>query len=341
MAINDDIYSRTLRHRALLTMYEKRLESEMNKLLVSHNIRVRKLIGNSNLNNLTALKIKLNKEIRQTYKKIYKEGISELNKLAGVSAVFHKNTLANALRNIYKARGLPEGIKVTDLIIKANGNFGQQVTAISIQENRQINRIIKNGIRDGLDNGKIITNIKRTGTAIASNQIRTLVRTGITEVSSFIAKETYRLNEDVVKGFQYVATLDSRTSLICARLDGKIYSLDNDTSPKPPQHFNCRSTTIPVVKSAKQLENTSNNRISKRKLKRMSEGRRASINGQVPARTTYSEWLSTQGNEVKLTLLGSQERVNLFNTGKLKLTQFSNKEGKLLSIDKLRELSEQ
>jgi SPP1 gp7 family putative phage head morphogenesis protein len=170
-------------------------------------------------------------------------------------------------------------------------------------------------------------------------KLRTLIRTAITETSAFVANETYKLNDDVVKGYQYVATLDSRTSLICGRLDGKIYALDSKSAPKPPQHFNCRSTTVPVIKSSDQLLATKNNRLQKRKLKRLSPTRRASMNGQVPARLNYSDWLTKQNNDIKLTILGSQKRVDIFNTGKLKLTQFSNREGKLLSLEKLEQLS--
>jgi hypothetical protein len=41
MSINDDVYSRTLKHRALLTLYEKRLESELLKILATHKIKMK------------------------------------------------------------------------------------------------------------------------------------------------------------------------------------------------------------------------------------------------------------------------------------------------------------
>jgi hypothetical protein len=85
--------------------------------------------------------------------------------------------------------------------------------------------------------------------------------------------------------------------------------------------------------------NTKNNRLKKRKLANLSNARRASMNGQVPARLNYTTWLGKQTNDTKLTILGSPKRVNIFNQGKLKLTQFSNKEGKLISLEKLELLS--
>jgi len=339
MSINDDVYSRMLKHRALLTLYEKRLDTEINKILASHKIRLQRIVAFSGTANINALTRKLNTEIRLTYKKIYKEGISELNKLAGVSARFYKSIFARALTNIYKAKGVKDTIKVNDLIIKSNGTFSQQLASISILQQRRIKGIVKQGMTENKAMINIARDLGRSGLLASTVQLRTLTRTAITETSNYVSNTTYKLNDDVVQGYQYVATLDSRTSLICARLDGKVYSLDNKNAPQPPQHFNCRSTTIPVIKSANQLLNTENNRLQKRKIAGLSDSRRASINGQVPAKTTYEEWLKDQPNEVKLAVLGNQKRVTLFNSGKVKFSQFSNKDGKLISLKQLEELS--
>lgn len=339
MSINDDVYSRMLKHRALLTLYEKRLDTEINKLLASHKIRLERIVAFSGTANLNALTRKLNTEIRLTYKKIYKEAISELNKLAGVSARFYKSIFARALTNIYKAKGVKDTIKVNDLIIKSNGTFSQQLASISILQQRRIKGIVKQGMTENKAMVNIAQEIGKSGLLLSTAQLQTLTRTAITETSNYVSNTTYKLNDDVVQGYQYVATLDSRTSLICARLDGKVYALTNKNAPQPPQHFNCRSTTIPVIKSANQLLNTNNNRLQKRKIAGLSDSRRASINGQVPGKTTYPEWLASQPNEVKLAVLGNQKRVTLFNSGKVKFSQFSNKDGKLISLKQLEELS--
>jgi len=339
MSINDDVYSRMLKHRALLTLYEKRLDTEINKILASHKIRLQRIVAFSGTANVNALTRKLNTEIRLTYKKIYKEAISELNKLAGVSARFYKSIFARALTNIYKAKGVKDTIKVNDLIIKSNGTFSQQLASISILQQRRIKGIVKQGMTENKAMVNIARDLGRSGLLASTVQLQTLTRTAITETSNYVSNTTYKLNDDVVQGYQYVATLDSRTSLICARLDGKVYALTNKNAPQPPQHFNCRSTTIPVIKSANQLLNTNNNRLQKRKIAGLSDSRRASINGQVPGKTTYPEWLASQPNEVKLAVLGNQKRVTLFNSGKVKFSQFSNKDGKLISLKQLEELS--
>jgi len=339
MSINDDVYSRMLKHRALLTLYEKRLDTEITKILTSHKIRLQRIVANSGTANINALTRKLNKEIRLTYKKIYKDGIDELNKLAGVSARFYKSLFEKSLNNIYKTKGVKDTLKVNDLIIKSNGTYSQQLTSISILQQRKIKGIVKLGMTENKAMINIAQDLGKSGLTTSAVQLKTLTRTAITETSNFVSNTTYKLNDDVVKGYQYVATLDARTSLICGRLDGKVYSLSNKNAPQPPQHFNCRSTTIPVIKSTNQLLNTKNNRLQKRKIAGLSDSRRASINGQVPGKTTYPEWLSSQSNDVKLAILGNQKRVSLFNSGDIKFSQFSNKDGKLISLKQLEELS--
>lgn len=340
MSINDDVYSRTLKHRALLTLYEKRLESELSKILATHKVKLKQIILVKGTTNVNSLNRALTKEIRQTYRKIYQEGMSELNKLAGVSARYHKSTFGKALLGIYKAKGINDSIKVNDLIIKGNGTFAQQITSISMLQQKKIINTVKTGMTAGKALNSIALDVGKLGLLQSTVQTKTLIRTAITQTSMHVQNLTYALNDDVVKGYQYVATLDTRTSLICGRLDGKVYSLNSEFAPKPPQHFNCRSTTVPIIKSADQLLNTKNNRLKKRKLANLSNARRASMNGQVPARLNYTTWLGKQTNDTKLTILGSPKRVNIFNQGKLKLTQFSNKEGRLISLEKLEKLSD-
>jgi hypothetical protein len=143
MSINDDVYSRTLKHRALLSLYEKRLESEILKILALHKTKLKNIVLAKGTANINLLNRSLAKEIRQTYKRIYKEGITELNKLAGVSARYHKSEFARSLIGIYKAKGVNDAITVKDLIIKGNGTFSQQLASISIQQQRKIKGLVK------------------------------------------------------------------------------------------------------------------------------------------------------------------------------------------------------
>jgi SPP1 gp7 family putative phage head morphogenesis protein len=112
-------------------------------------------------------------------------------------------------------------------------------------------------------------------TAVADNQIITLVRTSINQVANTASQQVYEANQDITKKYRYVATLDTRTSAICAALDGQEFEYGK--GPTPPQHFNCRSTTVPVIDPDILPPSTTATRASK--------------DGQVPINTTYGKWL--------------------------------------------------
>ena len=82
-------------------------------------------------------------------------------------------------------------------------------------------------------------------TQVADNQILTLIRTSINQVANTASQQVYEANQDITQKYIYVATLDTRTSAICRALDGREFEYGK--GPMPPQHFNCRSTTVPVI----------------------------------------------------------------------------------------------
>jgi SPP1 gp7 family putative phage head morphogenesis protein len=133
-------------------------------------------------------------------------------------------------------------------------------------------------------------------TAVADNQIMALVRTSINQVANSASQQVYEANQDITKKYRYVATLDSRTSSICAALDGQEFEYGR--GPMPPQHFNCRSTTVPIIDPDILPPST----IAKR----------ASADGPVPVNMNYGQWLAEQSNKVKAEVLGPS-KVPYFN----------------------------
>jgi SPP1 gp7 family putative phage head morphogenesis protein len=129
-------------------------------------------------------------------------------------------------------------------------------------------------------------------TAMADNQIMALVRTSINQVANSASMVVYEANQDVTKKYQYVATLDSLTSPICRALDGQEFPYGK--GPTPPQHFNCRSKVVAVIDykglGFPELESEFETRASK--------------DGQVPANTTYGQWLKDQPLKTQQDVLG-------------------------------------
>jgi SPP1 gp7 family putative phage head morphogenesis protein len=163
---------------------------------------------------------------------------------------------------------------------------------------------------------------------IASNrQVMTLVRTSVNQVANAASQQVYEANQDITKRYQYVATLDTRTSAICASLDGRIFEYGK--GPTPPQHFNCRSTTVPVIDYKKLGFDPP------------PEGKRASMDGRVPADTSYGQWLAGQSEATKATVLG-KEKVAYFDLLSKKygpkdaMAKLVRDDGSELTLDQLR-----
>lgn len=158
---------------------------------------------------------------------------------------------------------------------------------------------------------------------------RTVVHTGLQHVANTARAETMKANDDIVKGYRWVSTLDSRTSEICQALDGRQFDLGE--GPVPPAHANCRSTIVPVTKTWKELGID---------MPEMAPGQRASEDGPVSASLTYFEWLKTQPASFVEEALGTT-RSALFLKGGLDADEFArlqlNRNFEPLTLAELRE----
>lgn len=133
-------------------------------------------------------------------------------------------------------------------------------------------------------------------TAVADNQIMSLVRTSINQVANSASMAVYEANQDISKKYRYIATLDSRTSSICRALDNQEFPYGR--GPTPPQHFGCRSTIVAVIDPDILPPST----IAKR----------ASADGPVPINTSYGQWLKDQPLKTQQDVLGAS-KVPYFN----------------------------
>ena len=147
-------------------------------------------------------------------------------------------------------------------------------------------------------------------TKLANHQIQTIVRTSVNQVQNQASQAVYAANSKVAPKYEYVATLDSRTSPICKRLDGRKFEYNK--GPTPPQHFNCRSTTVPVVdyaglKKQKGFEDLTPPPKGKVVTRPTGEG-----TGRVPQDTQYGDWLLGQDKKLKVKTLGNEQKVRYF-----------------------------
>jgi SPP1 gp7 family putative phage head morphogenesis protein len=130
-------------------------------------------------------------------------------------------------------------------------------------------------------------------TAVADNQILTLVRTSINQVANAASMAVYETNQDITKKYRYVATLDTKTSSICRALDGREFEYGK--GPTPPQHFGCRSSVVAVIDyDALGFDPPP-------------PSKRAAAGGMVPANESYGQWLANQDLPTKAKALGASK----------------------------------
>ena len=180
-------------------------------------------------------------------------------------------------------------------------------------------------------------------TKLANNQIQTIVRTSVNQVQNQASQAVYAANSKVAPKYEYVATLDSRTSPICRRLDGRKFEYNK--GPTPPQHFNCRSTTVPVVdyaglKKQKGFEDLTPPPKGKVFTRPTGEG-----TGRVPQGTAYGDWLLKQDKKLQLKTLGSEQKVKIFKriaekegSGQAAIRKLVRDDGSERTLDDLKRL---
>lgn len=167
-------------------------------------------------------------------------------------------------------------------------------------------KVYADGLRAGLTMDQIARTIRDTmGRPL--NSARALARTAVMGASNRAIKQVYDANADLLKGYIYVATLDTRTCEICGGYDGNRYKL-GERYPEPPVHVYCRCTIIAWMKSAAELGIP---------VPALDPETRAAMDGEVPASMTYPEWLKSQDKETQIDALGSLPRWEKWKKGEI------------------------
>lgn len=222
-----------------------------------------------------------------------------------LAAVNSRPFQGKLLKDVYSELGASAFRKVRDTI---RGGFVEGRATDQIV--RDLRGRAVNGYRDGVlsQNRRAVEAVVRTATNHTANTAREYV---------------YERNSDLIGKVRWNSTLDGRTTLICMARDGKVY--DPGKGPRPPAHFNCRSSTSPVLKSWRDLGFDIDD---------LPPASRASMNGQVPADQDYDQWLRKQPKGFQDDVLG-RRKAQLFRSG-VKVDRFTDKSGREYTLDELR-----
>ncbi|MBJ9958393.1 minor capsid protein [Acinetobacter courvalinii] len=244
-----------------------------------------------------------------------------------------KKQNGNKLYSSAKKTPLVGGALVDDLLMR-----------IAVNARQKVEYAIRDGISSGKTNQEIVQRIRGTKRQnyedgilnTSKSDIERTVRT----VRSHVANQAY-LDSFRQLGFEYVklvATLDGRTSKLCAFLDGKVWKIGDPEIRIPPLHPNCRSILVPVDKDG-LLIGERPFVMDERKVKDIPKDEREQLIGQIDANTKFKEFFKKTDDFFQKEWLGPK-RYKLYKEGNFDFDKFFDPEGELYTLEHLRKLDE-
>lgn len=348
-SLNDEIQDRTIRHMVYLERYKAAEIKKIRKILDTEIIpeisakiekKLAKILDRGS--DLGSVTVKRLKELETELKKlsddlangVKKVAVVDLDDLTEHELDWQVNAIKDSL-NFNLDLVVPNPRVVAQVAKKtsfAGLTLDQWYESLSRSTQRNVMTAINRGIVEGETTDEIMRRIRGTKKLnftdgiweTTRRQAETITRSTVNHATNQARLEFFKDNDDIIEGMKWIATLDSRTSVICAGLDGKVFPLDK--GPRPPAHPNCRSTMTAVLKDADSLG-----------LNDLPTDKRASVDGQVPASTTYGQWLKRQPVEVQEQVLGVS-KAKLFRDGNLPIENFTNAGLKPLTLKQLKTL---
>lgn len=216
---------------------------------------------------------------------------------------------------------------------------------VSNIEDDRIKRIA-NAVRAGYVTGETTEQIIRRVRGTKKNRYKdgvletskrnasSLIHSAVAHTAAISRDEFSKANNELIKGKQWLSTLDTSTTPMCIIRDLKQYTLDNKPighnipygAGAGKLHFCCRSVETFILKSYRELGID---------IDEVPIGTRASMDGQVPAKTSYLEWLRSQSKERQEQVLGA-ERARLLREGIVEPEKFFTRDGHVLTLNDLK-----
>lgn len=124
---------------------------------------------------------------------------------------------------------------------------------------------------------------------VSRSRAATLVNTESAYITNKATMDSYK-NSGVVKEYEVLSTLDTRTSQICRSMDGKIFKVSEMQSGvnAPPFHPNCRTTTVSYFPDT----------IDEGRIARDSDGNVYYVDGNIKYEQWYNEYVKSNPKEL-------------------------------------------
>lgn len=347
MSVNDELLDGSIKHQLVLQYYANGVVNRMLAIIAKSDsdllAQLQAAIERLPQSSFTVARLDAQlKSLRALNEKVYSEVSkaleSELSDLTEYEAGFQKQLFDNIPVQISIAAVSAEQVYSAALARPFQGRLlNEWMDGLEVDRAARVRDAIRIGYIENQTISQIVQRIRGTRALKYSDGIlditrrnaETIVRTAISHTASFTRDRFFEANSAVIKALKWHSTLDGRTSESCRARDGKLYTLSHkpighslDWGGGPGNyHFGCRSVSVAVTKSWKELG--------------LPASTRASMDGQVPADLTYGEWLKKKPASFQDEVLG-KAKGKLFRDG-LSLDRFENNKGKELTLKELRE----
>tara|TARA_R110000868_G_scaffold266092_4_gene525009 strand:+ start:1107 stop:2153 length:1047 start_codon:yes stop_codon:yes gene_type:complete len=338
MALSEDIQDAITRHQIFILRYSSGREKEAAKYIDEISEAIKDELRNEELTDFDLQRLNkffdevqafANEKLGELGQKI----LDDAGSLLEQELEWNQSLLGSLINSTIKPASSFEGQLAVFAGLLYTGGAALSIRSIVNMFKRSKTRQVLQDLRDGVtlrENNQQITERVDRHNPLQKKQAGSLIRT----VNNYVSVQTRNLvlrdNIDLFDGYEWVSILDSRTSIICASRDGKIYPLTDDPikSPKPPAHFSCRSTIAPRVKPGVEG-----------KVKKKEQRKAVGSKGEKKVRqtTTYESWLRRQSASFQDIVLGPS-RGRLFRRGGLAISKFVDASGKTLTLDELRKV---
>lgn len=379
MTFNQQYFDATLRHQIDLLRFGTGVARKVNGILDETLVDIRKQVelrlgkstGLSSSADLRRLR-ELERAIVQTRTPAWNDVTAEWERQAIDVALEEPQFIAGTLTSVLPVE--LDLVTPSDATLRAVATHhpfqGRTLKQWADSVSRADLTRIHQQIRIGMVQGESAKDISRRvfgakgAVQVTRGQVDAVTRTVINGTSNAAQQAFLKDNSDLFEMEQLVATLDARTTPICRAEDGKQYPVGK--GPIPPLHVACRSLRVAVIggevvgerpfkagtekqmlrefADARGLDPVPKSRDdlprgTKGDFDAFSRRRMRELTGQVPARTTYQEWLKGQPAAIQDDILGPA-RGKLFREGGITLDRFVNRQGDELTLDEIRERNE-
>lgn len=291
---------------------------------------------------LTKLLKAVRATVRAGYRSIDVLMARELRDVIDIEATWTGRAINAATRAAFIDAGITRTLLdtlVADVLIQGAPTkewWGRQAAGLSDRFADEMRR----GMAIGESNAKLIQRVRGTETQrgimdLSRNAAERLVRSSVQTAANTARNVIYDQNVDLISAVQWHSTLDTRTSTWCIVRDGRRYT---PVEHKPighnipwlegpgSLHWSCRSSSVPVLKSWRELGIDEDD---------IPDTTRASMDGQVPASTTFEDWLRKQSAARQDTVLG-EGKADLWRKGKINFRDLLDQNGRPLTTEELR-----